>query len=124
MLLAVGSMVSKAGAVRKMLEETGIQASVINCSTVKPFDDGFLSTLPKDSRVFTMEEHMIAGGFGEALTRYCMDHGYPVPLQCFGIGEEYIQHGNHELLMRNAGLDPESMAESIRSSLKGEKTVE
>ena len=124
MLLAVGSMVSKAVAVRKMLEETGIQASVINCSTVKPFDDGFLSTLPKDSRVFTMEEHMIAGGFGEALTRYCMDHGYPVPLQCFGIGEEYIQHGNHELLMRNAGLDPESMAESIRSSLKGEKTVE
>lgn len=118
-LLATGSMVSRAMEVRTMLKKQGIDAAVVDCSTVKPLDEKYLSTVSKDARVFTMEEHMLSGGFGETVTRVCLDHGWTVPLHCFAVGDTFIQHGSHERLMKDAGLDNESMAETIRRAVKG-----
>ena len=122
-ILATGSMVSRAMEVRQVLKKEGIPAEVVNCSTVKPLDQETLSSIPQNSIVFTMEEHMISGGFGEYVTRICLDNGYNVPRYCFGVRDEYIQHGDHERLMREAGLDIGTMAETIRNILKGEDSV-
>ena len=73
--------------------------------------------------VFTMEEHMTTGGFGESITRVGLNQGYTVPAYCFGVRDEYIQHGNHEILMKEAGLDARTMAETIRRILKGEQIL-
>ena len=62
---------------------------------------------------------MLSGGFGETVTRVCLDHGWTVPLHCFAVGDTFIQHGSHERLMKDAGLDNESMAEKIRRAVKG-----
>ncbi len=122
-ILATGSMVSRAMEVRQMLEREGISVAVINCSTVKPLDKEMLSSIPHNSIVFTMEEHMIRGGFGEFVTRECLDDGYTVPRYCFGVKDEYIQHGDHERLMQEAGLDAITMTDTIRTILKGEDSV-
>ena len=63
---------------------------------------------------------MLNGGFGEYVTRTCLDHGWNVPVQCFGVTDTYIQHGDHEHLIADAGLDSETLAEAIRKSVKGE----
>ena len=122
-LLAVGSMVARAMDVCGILSERNTEATVVNCSTVKPLDEEMLQGIPKDAAVFTMEEHMAAGGFGEYVTRYCMDHGCNVPVHSFGVKECFLQHGDHERLMRDAGLDAASMADVITGILKGEQTV-
>lgn len=122
-LFAVGSMVPKALNVQKILSGRDIASNVVNCSTVKPLDEAFLSGLPKDAAVFTMEEHMNTGGFGEYLTRYCLDRGIPIPIRCFGVPEVYVQHGNHDRLMEETGLASEQMAEEICKALKGETTI-
>ena len=48
----------------RWLEKQNIRCTVVNCSTIKPLDGAFLSSVPGDSFVFTMEEHMLTGGFG------------------------------------------------------------
>ena len=119
-LLAIGSMVPRAMELREILETEGMTVSVVNCSCIKPLDEDYLSAIPKNACVFTLEEHMLNGGFGEYVTRTCLDHGWNVPVQCFGVTDTYIQHGDHEHLIADAGLDSETLAEAIRKSVKGE----
>lgn len=122
MLLATGSMVPKAMDAARILEQKGISAGVMNCSTVKPLDEEYLASIPQDVRVYTMEEHMLAGGFGEYVSRYSLDRGYNVPDFCYAVRDSYIQHGDHERLIRDAKLDAEALAEDICVRMKGEKT--
>ena len=122
-LLATGSMVARAMEVYQIMQEEQPDIAVVNCSTVKPYDETYLSAVRKNAMVFTMEEHMTTGGFGEYITRVCLNQGYTVPAYCFGVGDEYIQHGNHEILMKEAGLDARTMAETIRRILKGEQIL-
>ena len=112
-------MVYRALEARKLLREKGVYVSVVNCSTVKPLDEQYLSSVPKDAKLFTMEEHMISGGFGEFVTRVCQERCWPVPVHCFGVDDTYIQHGCHERLMEDAGLDAATMAGQIERMLKG-----
>ena len=122
-LLAAGSMVPRALEVRSVLRKEGIEAAVVNCSTVKPLDKNYLASLPKDAKVFTMEEHMLSGGFGESVIRACLDSGWTVPVHCFGVEDAFVQHGCHERLMKDAGLDAETIAETVRRSVKGAEDV-
>ena len=121
-LLAVGSMVPKAMDTAHILESRGISACVVNCSTVKPLDREYLASIPHGISVYTMEEHMQAGGFGEYVSRYCLDMNYTVPSYSYAVQDCYIQHGDHERLIREAKLDAESLAEDIYNRMKGEKT--
>ena len=66
---------------------------------------------------------MLTGGFGEHVSRFCLDHGYPVPSACFGVKDEFIQHGDHEHLMKDAGLDPETIAQKILFIMKGDREI-
>ena len=119
-LLAAGSMVAKALEVKKLLEKKEMAATVVNCSTVKPLDEAFLSSVPAYAKVFTLEEHMLSGGFGAYVSQACRMNGWTEPAYCFGVPDTYIQHGDHEHLMKDAGLDADHIAEKVFSAVKGE----
>ncbi len=116
-LLAVGSMVRRAQRVADILAEQGIEAEIRNCSTVKPLDEEMLSGIPAGMPVFTLEEHMLTGGFGEYLAAECRRRGWTEPRQSFGISERFLPHGDHERLMQEAGLTADQIAEQIRKML-------
>ena len=118
-ILAMGSMVREALTVRTLLEQRGIQAAVVNCSTVKPLDEVMLRSLDRAPFV-TMEEHMLLGGFGASVTQWCQLHGQRVPLLMFGIQDTFVPHGTREQLMTQLGLSPEQMAKKIGQALGGE----
>ena len=65
---------------------------------------------------------MMTGGFGEYLTGLSREEGYPIPALCIAVPDCYIPHGTHELLMKDAGLDPEQIAERIARTI-GRRTV-
>ena len=94
---------------------------MVNCSTVKPLDTDFLDSIDRTASIFTMEEHMITGGFGLYLTEYCVEHQLPAPRKCFGVRDEFIQHGRHELLIKDAGLDAGKIAGEICQIMKEEQ---
>ncbi|MBR2661209.1 MAG: 1-deoxy-D-xylulose-5-phosphate synthase [Clostridia bacterium] len=122
-LLATGSMTARAVRARDILGKQGIAAAVVNCSTVKPLDEQFLASVPETAKVFTLEEHMLNGGFGAYVSQTCLSRGWTVPVRCFGVEDTFIQHGDHEHLMQDAGLSAEQIAEKIAADVKGEGTL-
>ena len=112
-LLATGSMVRTSLAVSERLAGAGLSAEVVNCSSVKPSDDEYLRRMKPGIPVFTLEEHMTTGGFGEYLTEKCRGFQVQMPDICFGIPDIFVQHGDHDLLMRSAGLSAEQITERI-----------
>ena len=122
-LLAVGSMVPDALETRRLLEEKGIRAAVINCSSLKPLDEAMLRSL-NDKPVFTLEEHLLTGGFGETVTAWAQSAGLNPPRACCGIRDTFVSHGTRAELMRSLGLAPDQLAETIAVAIQASKQGE
>ena len=116
-LLAVGSMVEIALEVRDLLMKHHMEAEVINCSTVKPMDETMLRCLAQKPMI-TMEEHVLTGGFGSAVSSFCVSEELQGPIMSFGIPDMYVQHGRREQLLKYLGLTPRQMAQRIRITLE------
>ena len=119
-LLAVGSMVELALETRNLLERKGVHAAVVNCSTVKPMDENMLRRL-SDRPMVTMEEHVLIGGFGSAVSAFCVGEELHGPVLSFGIHDTFVQHGRRDQLLKYLGLEPRQMAGRILSVLKDGK---
>lgn len=113
-LLAVGSMVKTAEDVRHRLKEVGYSCSLINGRFIKPIDTTLVRELSKEHRLLvTMEENVRSGGFGEKVRDYAVDQGLPVKILTIALPDEYVEHGNVELLYEEVGIDAESVTKRI-----------
>lgn len=113
-LVAVGSMVKTAIAVRELLKEIGYSCTVVNARFVKPIDEEMLSYLAADhSMVVTMEENIKNGGFGEKVLEYYNETGAKVKVLQIALPDDYIEHGNVEVLKKEACIDAESIFKQI-----------
>ena len=99
-------MAELADQVRRKLKETGYSCSLINARFVKPLDTGILEMLAKDHCLFvTIEENVLTGGFGEQVMDYVSRAKLDVHVRNIGISDDYVEHGNVEVLRREVGLD-------------------
>ena len=114
-LLATGGMVRNALAAAEMLKAKGIDAEVVNCSSIKPLDEEYLKN-SGDTPLFTIEEHMVTGGFGAYTAEKCRVFGMRPPV-CIGIEDTFIPHGSHSELLALAGLSAEQIAERVEKKL-------
>lgn len=113
-LVAVGSMVKTALEVRELLREKGRYCSIVNARFVKPIDTGLLDEACREhTLIVTMEENVASGGFGEKVREYLDSKEERVHLLNITLPDEYIEHGNVELLRKEVGIDAVSIAEKI-----------
>jgi 1-deoxy-D-xylulose-5-phosphate synthase len=113
-LFAVGSMVKVAESVRELLMEKGFTASIINARFVKPIDEAaVLEACENHDLIVTMEENVRTGGYGEKVLSCMMDNNKKNRFMCVAIPDEYVEHGNVELLKKELGIDAHSVAEKI-----------
>lgn len=116
-LLAVGSMVKTAEAVRKKLLEDGDNPTLVNARFVKPLDKKMLDSLAKDHEVIvTMEENVKSGGFGSAVVEY-VHTAYPeVQVLSAALPDVFMEHGSPEKLKEKAGIDAGSIYNRIKEA--------
>lgn len=113
-VIFVGHMAELAVHVRDRLKEIGYHCSLINARFVKPLDTEMLEALTKDHRLFvTIEENVLSGGFGEQVLHYVSRAKLDVGVRCIGIPDDYVEHGNVDLLRREVGLDAETIVKQI-----------
>lgn len=113
-LVAVGSMVKTALTVREELNRKGYACSVINARFVKPIDTEILNEAVEGHRlIVTMEENVASGGFGEQVRTYLDSSGARVRIMNINIPDEYVEHGNVEILRREVGIDADTILEKI-----------
>lgn len=108
---AVGKMAAVSGQVRTILLEKGIEAGIVEVSCVNPID---LSCFEKDKTIVTIEDNLLAGGFGEGF-RAASGAG---DVLSFGWPTQFIEHGSCDDLYQKYGLDAVSIAERICEHLE------
>ena len=96
-----------------LLAEQGIDCKVINLHTVKPLDEEALRAIAGYRLVVTAEEHMLPGGMGSALAEFYAQEPVRPRMLMLSVGTEYPQAAEYDDLLKNCGLDAESMAGRI-----------
>ena len=120
-LWAAGSMVDEAVKAAEALAELGISAGVVNMRFVKPLDTELLvKTALQCKNIVTLEEGTVEGGAGSAVLEELNDNGLvgKVKVLNLGIPDKYIPHGDKKLLLRDIGLDHDSIVKRIAEFLK------
>jgi 1-deoxy-D-xylulose-5-phosphate synthase len=120
-LLAVGSMVETAEAVREELLPSGIKLGVVNCRFVKPLDEKMLRSLAgRYPNLITVEENTLRGGFGSGVMEFFAESGTAVgALHHCGLPDRFITHGSVPQLLEEVGLSPARLAERVRRIVRG-----
>lgn len=116
-IIAVGTMVYRALAAAEMLAGEGIEACVVNARFVKPLDAELVCRLARESgRLVTVEEGVLAGGFGSAVVEALADAGLTgARVTRLGIGDEFVPGGDTEQLLAERSLTAGGIADAVRA---------
>ncbi|MCK8817525.1 1-deoxy-D-xylulose-5-phosphate synthase [Natroniella sulfidigena] len=119
-ILAIGSMVYPALEVAEQLaREEGLELMVVNSRFVKPLDQELILQLANEfDTVFTIEEHVLQGGFGSAVAELLADHNQQVNLKRFGLPDKFIEHGTQAELLARYGLNVPTIKAEIKAVLQ------
>lgn len=110
----VGHMAPLAERVRTRLKDIGYNCSLINARFVKPLDGGMLEKMDMEHDLFvTIEENILTGGYGEQVLEYASRARLDAKVLNIGIQDDYVEHGNVNVLRREVGLDEESIVKQI-----------
>ncbi len=108
-ILAFGSMLHPALAAAEELD-----ATVANMRFVKPLDAELILRLAHEhDALVTVEENVVAGGAGSAVSELLAAEGITVPILHLGLPDRFIDHGDPAYLLAQAGLDAKGIAASI-----------
>ncbi|WP_227766021.1 1-deoxy-D-xylulose-5-phosphate synthase [Zhaonella formicivorans] len=113
-IFAVGPVVYDCLQAAELLAQKKIQATVVNVRFVKPLDEETIISLAgRAGAVVTVEEHVMAGGFGSAVQEILGRAGLTVKLMQIGLPDEFITQGDVSLLRKKYGLDAEGIYAKI-----------
>ncbi|MFH1201442.1 MAG: 1-deoxy-D-xylulose-5-phosphate synthase [Candidatus Omnitrophota bacterium] len=126
-LIATGGMVDVAVKVADILfREEGLSSTVVDARFIKPLDiETIRAVFSKTNVVFTLEESVLAGGFGSGiLEAMSLDEGLKenaAALNILALGDEFITYGKREQLLNISGLGPKIIAAKIRNKVAAVK---
>lgn len=111
---ALGDMVETALMAADQLSSLGVTAGVVNARWVRPLDTDLLEKHAETCRfIVTIENGVVAGGFGSAVQEALSDMEWEGEVLRFGWPDEFIPHGSTEILMKEHGLLPEQIARRV-----------
>lgn len=115
-ILACGTMMLPAVRAAERLREDGIDVGVINARFIKPLDEEVIARALGCGFLVTIEENVVAGGFGSAVLETCSRLGLPTErLRILGIPDEFVEHGDRDELLADLGLDAEGLCRAVRA---------
>lgn len=118
LLVGCGLGTSICLAAAEQLAAEGIEATVLHCPTIKPFDRETLLTLAKAHKaVVTCEEHQAHGGLGGVVAEI-LSEAHPMPLRRVGVKDQFGQSGKPEKLLEAYGITPQAVASAAKEALQ------
>ena len=112
-VIAAGSMVFPCLQAIESLEKQGLSGTLINARFISPLDTDLFKSATQDSKfIFTVEEGIIPGGFGSAVSE-----ALNKPVIKIGLPSEFIKHGNRDRLLEKYGLTAAGICERIKTEI-------
>jgi transketolase len=120
-IIATGLMVAEALKARDILKSEGIDAGVINMSTIKPIDaDTIIAAAKQCGAIVSAEEHSIIGGLGGAVAEVLAESA-PVPLVRIGVKDAFGTSGDQEGLLKHYGMSANDIAIAVKEAVRKKK---
>ncbi len=118
-LLACGLMLSRALQAADVLAGEGIQARVLNCSSIKPLDvEAVLAAARETGGIVTAEEHSVIGGLGSAVAE-CVTRYAPTRVERVGVQDVFGESGTPDELLEKYGLTSDAICDAAHRVTKG-----
>jgi 1-deoxy-D-xylulose-5-phosphate synthase len=110
-ILTIGHIGNYAVEACQLLQEHHLYPAHYDMRFVKPLDEALLHKIfSKFSKILTVEDGCLQGGFGSAILEFMADNGYQASVRRLGIPDRVVEHGQQIELQRECGFDPESIA--------------
>ena len=116
-IFATGIMVSKSLEAAEFLKKEGLDAFVVNVSSIKPIDiETIVGLATETGAVVTAEDHNIIGGLGGAIAEVLGEHA-PTPMKRIGMRDKFGTSGNGLELLEYFGLDSKDIVVAVHELL-------
>ena len=118
-IFSLGNMLPEAERLARELESEGHSVAIINARFAKPVDAECITTYAQHCDLLvTMEDHVLAGGFGSAVLESLNEAGLETPVVRVGWPDQFIEHGRVEDLRARYGVTAEAALERVRVHLQ------
>ena len=118
-ILSFGHPGNFATAAIRELRTQGIDPAHYDMRFVKPIDEALLhEVFSQYSKVVTVEDGTVVGGFGSAVLEFMNEHGYKASLRILGIPDRLVEHGTPKELHRECAYDAQGIADAVRDMMK------
>ncbi len=114
-ILTIGHPGNFAVAACKMLATEDFYPAHYDMRFIKPLDEEMLHEVAQRySKIITVEDGTIVGGFGSAILEFMAEHKYTPEVKMLGIPDRIVEHGKPEELHRECGYDAKAIAQAVR----------
>ncbi|MBB4825681.1 1-deoxy-D-xylulose-5-phosphate synthase [Sporosarcina luteola] len=123
-ILTFGTTIPMALDAAEQLAAKGMNVQVVNARFIKPLDTAMLDYIFAAGKpIITLEEAVLAGGFGSAVIEYAHDTmKNPAPIRRMGIPDQFIEHGNVDKLLEEIGMTTENLARMMEECILEQQT--
>ena len=116
-VLSIGHPGNFVVAATARLAEKGLSVMHYDMRFANPLDEEVLHKVMKRfSKIITVEDGVIKGGFGSAVLEFAADHGYTPAIHRMGIPDYFVEHGTQQELWHECGYDAEGIQITIEKA--------
>lgn len=120
---AIGSMVEACRQASEFLGYIGIEAGVVNARFIKPLDEEMLLAIANRTKyIVTVEDNVLAGGFGSAVLEFLNDHEISqTKVLRLGLPDKFVEQGPRKDLLAKYTLSGENIAKRVSAFIKSDE---
>ena len=117
LIVSVGSMAHTALAVAAKLEAQGHTVRVVDPRWVLPVSPDLVEAARAAGAVAVIEDNLVEGGIGAAVTHALREDGQDQPVHCHGIPKRFLDHASRSQLLEEVGLTTDAIATDLGARL-------
>jgi 1-deoxy-D-xylulose-5-phosphate synthase len=124
LIVAVGAMASTSVSVADKLEAQGYSVRVVDPRWVLPVSPELIKAAVDARTVAVIEDNLVSGGIGSAVTLAMSQAGSAAAVHCYGIPKQFLHHASRSQVLDEIGLTPDAIATALGAELSRLTTTE
>ena len=118
LIVGVGAMAATSMSVAEKLVAQGLSVRVVDPRWVLPISPDLVSAAHDAAAVAVIEDNLVSGGIGSAVSLAMRQAGSKTVVHCYGIPKEFLDHASRSQVLESIGLTPDAIATSLGKEVR------